>query len=91
MGEARVLLVAAIALGVGLAAGWLLARFWRPGAAWGLVALLAVAVVALILAGRQAQGFEGLGYAIAAVVMLTPAALGAALGGWLSGWLGGRR
>ena len=91
MGEARVLLVAAIALGLGLAAGWLLARFWRPGAAWGLVALLAVAVVALILAGRQAQGFGGMGYVIVAVVMLSPVALGAALGAALGGWLGGRR
>ena len=85
MGEARVLLIAAIALALGLAAGWMLARLWRPGAAWGVAGVLAVAVVALILAGRQAQGFEGLGYAIAAVVMLTPAALGAALGGWLGG------
>ena len=85
MGEARVLLILAIALGLGLAMGWALARYWRPGAAWALVGVLVLGVVALILAGRRAQGFEGVGYAVMALVMLAPAALGVAVGGWLGG------
>lgn len=85
MGEARALIILAIALGLGLAAGWALARFWRRAAAWALAGLLLVAVVALILAGRQAPGFVGLGYAIMALVMLAPAALGVVIGGWLGG------
>lgn len=69
----------------GLAAGWVLARHWRRGAAWALAAALVAAAVALIGAGRMAQGLDGLGYGIVAILMATPAALGAALGGWLGG------
>ncbi|MCC5986373.1 MAG: hypothetical protein JJT95_01745 [Pararhodobacter sp.] len=76
-------LVPAGALIAGLAAGWALARYWRRGAAWALAAVLFAAAVALGIAGRQAQGFEGLGYAIAGLLMAVPASAGAALGGWL--------
>ncbi len=83
--EARLLLIAATALVLGLAAGWVLARLWRPGAAWALAALLAIGAGAQILAGQQAQGFRALGHVIAALYILAPAMLGAALGGWLGG------
>ena len=45
----------------GLVLGWLLARFVRVWAGWALVGALAVAVAGFILAGRSAQGMEGLG------------------------------
>lgn len=69
--------------GAGVAAGWALARFWRRWAPWVLAGVLIMGAVALIIAGRRAPGFEGLGYAIMALVMLMPAAGGAVLGGLL--------
>lgn len=69
--------------GVGVAAGWALARFWRRWAPLVLAAALILGAVALIIAGRRASGFDGLGYAIMAMAMVMPAAGGVVLGGLL--------
>lgn len=74
----------------GLALGWGLAAWLKPRAAfWAALLLLAVAVVMLLM-GRSAGGWDGLAYAIFAVLMFTPAALGCGLGG-LGVWLRRRR
>ena len=77
----RLVVIPAVAALLGLLAGWLLARWLGPRAAWWLAGGLALAAGALILAGRGAQGMEGLGYVVVAILMAAPAGLGAALGG----------
>jgi hypothetical protein len=82
-----------IALGIGFVAtliGWGLARVSRPRGAIGLSLIGLGGVVALWVAGRQAQGWDAIGYAIGAFLLLGPAALGCALGGGVE-WLLRRR
>ena len=66
---------------------WPLARFVRIWAGWALVGLLAMAVAGFMLAGRTAQGWDGLAYMILALIFAGPALLGAALGTALGGWM----
>ncbi|MFN3955204.1 MAG: hypothetical protein ACK4LQ_12195 [Pararhodobacter sp.] len=74
----------------GLALGWGLAAWLAPRAAlWVTLALLAVAA-GMVLMGRSAGGWDGLAYAILAILMFVPAALGCGLGG-LGVWLRRRR
>lgn len=72
---------------VGLVLGWLLARFLRVWAGWALVGGLAVAVAGFILAGQSAQGMEGLGHVVVAMVLAAPAMLGAVIGTLAGGWM----
>lgn len=68
-------------------AAWLLARFVRVWAGWALAGGLAVALAGFILAAQSAQGMEGLGHIIMALVFAAPAMLGAVLGAALGGWM----
>ncbi|MBX3246859.1 MAG: hypothetical protein KF901_06740 [Myxococcales bacterium] len=65
---------------------------WRgyTRAAWALCALLTLLGGGLLLAARNAQGWDGLGYAVVAMVFVAPALVGAVLG-TLSGWIRRRR
>lgn len=56
---------------------------------WGiaLVVVLVLVAVVLLLAGRGAQAWDGLGFVILALFIALPAALGAALGAALAGWM----
>lgn len=84
--EPAVVTVIAVCFVVGLAAGWLLARFLHPR--FGVVAaLLAVVVMlGLIVAGRGAQGWDGLAHVIMALFMAAPVAVGAGAGTALGFW-----
>lgn len=72
---------------VGLVVAGFLARFVRVWAGWVLAGFLAVAVVGFILAARSAQGMEGLGHVVLAVIFAAPACLGAVPGTVLGGWM----
>ena len=84
--EWRIWLIPALAGLIGLAAGWALARWRGPRAAWWLAGALGLAAAGLVLAARAAQGMEGLGYVIIAIFMAAPAGLGAALAGAWVRW-----
>ena len=73
----RALVIAAgFLVGAAMLAALLLAAGWRRGPE--VLALLALGLaVALMIAGRQASGWEGLGYGIAAIFMAGPVVLGA--------------
>jgi hypothetical protein len=86
--EWRIWLIPAVAGLTGLAAGWALARWRRPRAALWLGGVLGAVAVVLILAARAAQGMEGLGYVVVALLMALPAGLGAALAGAWVRWRG---
>jgi hypothetical protein len=65
----------------------------RHALRWGVVCLMVLLVIAFAWAiwqGRQAQGWDGIGYAIVAILGCLPAFLGAALG-WVLGWLRNRK
>ncbi|KPQ06001.1 MAG: hypothetical protein HLUCCA12_12390 [Rhodobacteraceae bacterium HLUCCA12] len=79
-------IVAASAL-AGVIPAWLLARFARVWMGWALAGGCALCVVALLIAGRGAQGWDGLAYAILAIFFAAPATLGALLGTALGGWM----
>jgi hypothetical protein len=80
-----------LGLGVmGALIGWGLARAARPRAAFALALVGVLGVIALVILGRQAQGWDGLGYAIGAFFLLGPATLGCALGDGIE-WMMRRR
>ena len=60
---------------------------WVPGL---IVAVCAIIMIWAIVKGQQAQGFDGLGYGIVAVLMAAPAIVGALIGA-LIGWIRARR
>mgnify|MGYP001270049911 FL=1 len=80
----RLILVPSVAALLGIAAGWALSRWLGRRAEWWLVGGLIFGALVLILAGRAAQGMEGLGYVVMAIFMAVPAAIGASLGGFLA-------
>ena len=58
----------------------------RKGWLVPVLALLGVAIMAwAIIQGRQSTGFDGMGYAIVAILMAAPAILGVLIGGAI-GW-----
>ena len=60
---------------------------------WAVICLMigCIAVFAwAIWRGEQAQGWDGIGYAIIAILGCIPAFLGAAVG-WLIGWMRNRK
>ena len=76
---------------VGALLGFVLGRT-TGGKAPTVAALLALAAAGvLMLMGRAAQGWNGMGYAIVALLLAAPVAVGAALGGWLGAALRARR
>lgn len=59
----------------------------RKGAVVVVVALAAAGLAGWALwLGRQAQGWDGIGYAIVAVLMAAPAGLGVLIGAALAWW-----
>ena len=74
---------------LGLVAGYVFGRnrWWRRSGYW-LGFLVAVFAFCLVVP-KNGQGFEDIGYAIVAVLICLPAALGT-LGGLLVGWLRAR-
>lgn len=66
--------------------GWGLARGSRPLVAWVVALIGAVGVLVLWGLAVWTQGWDAIGYAIAAFLLLAPAALGCALGGLIE-WI----
>lgn len=67
--------------------------FMRRQVGWMIPVSLLIGVVAIYWAisqGQQEQGWDGIGYAIFAVLMVAPAMLGLVIGG-LIGWVQRRR
>lgn len=60
---------------------WIVPICWIAGAG---------AIYWALITGRQYQGWDGIGYAIFAILMVAPAVLGVTVGG-LIGWLRARR
>jgi len=71
----------------GLVPCWALARFSSVWAGCVVAGMLAVAMVGFILAAQSAQGMEGLGYIVLAMIFAAPGMVGAALGTVSGGWM----
>lgn len=81
--DLRGLAIVGFAALAGMAAGWLTGRRAGAGASALLALAVAGAAAGLLLLARGRQGWDGLGLAIAALVMVLPAAPGVMVGGWL--------
>ena len=77
------LLTVACAVGGGIA-GWMVARRYRPLLAYALAGLGAVIGAGLLVMGSVAHGMEGIAYAVPAVLLVIPAALGGLCGAALA-------
>ncbi|MBI1418574.1 MAG: hypothetical protein GC146_15265 [Limimaricola sp.] len=82
MGEPVILTVLPVGSGVvGAALGYGLGRTGRAWAVWGPVGLMLACVGWLWFLARATHGWDGLGYFIAALFIVLPAAVGLAIGG----------
>lgn len=69
---------------IGIVIGGVLSRIFSPRVAiWLGLAVLALAVV-LLITGSLKQGWDGLGYTVAAVIFATPIAAGSGLVGLIA-------
>lgn len=75
-----VFVIPLIALTLGGAVGWICGQRRLSVVVWALAAALVAAMGWAIWMGRQSQGFDGIGYAIFAMLMCLPALLGLAVG-----------
>lgn len=71
---------------VPLIAGVLLLRAGRGVVVWVLVLGLAVVMALAIWKGRQLSGWDGIGYAIVAMLMCAPGILGLLVGSAVGWW-----
>ncbi len=84
MGEP--VMMVAIPVGAALIAGGLGYVLGRKGwrvALWALVVACVLAFFYLTFAGQQAEGWDGMGYALMAIFLALPGFVGASLGGWI--------
>jgi hypothetical protein len=66
---------------IGAGVGYWLTSIGQRVSVWLLVAAAAMVFAALIVVGRmQSDGYSAIGYAIAAVLMVAPAGIGALMG-----------
>lgn len=84
--ELRVYVFMGMALLAGLLLGWLILRNGWTRAYGALLAGHVLAALGLLLAARQGQQMQGLGYAILLAVFVLPATLGFCLGGGAAWW-----
>ncbi|MCB1406116.1 MAG: hypothetical protein KDK01_07585 [Rhodobacteraceae bacterium] len=86
----EILIVVIGATAIGVVIGGILARVFAPRVPMILALGLLVLAAILLLMGRQAQGWDGIGYAIGALFVATPVAAGCGLVG-LVAWYFPRR
>ena len=86
--EIPVIVLGAIVIGV--VVGGLLARLFSARVPMILALALLVVAAALLMMGRQMQGWDGLGYTISAILVAVPMAAGCGLVGLIA-WYVPRR
>lgn len=81
-----IFVIPAVCLSVGLAVGWLCLFNRWAGAVWALAVVLGGGAGWALVMGRAAQGWDGIGYAIALTLGFLPALLGLLLGALIGRW-----
>lgn len=81
--EAIVVILLALAIAGGVGFGLGRAGLRRLG--WGLAFVMLALAMGLVVAGRAAEGWEGIGHVIIAMLLAMPVALGLVLGLLASG------
>jgi hypothetical protein len=65
---------------LGVALGFVAARWVAPWLGWALAGISLLGAVVLVIRAQPAEGMDGLGYFVLAMLVLAPGGLGAALG-----------